>query len=73
MDRSKKGITFDLKSPKGEKIFKDLVKKIDVVEGNFSPGTMEKLGLGYEEVLKSLNPHLIYANISGTSRGPLLE
>lgn len=61
-NRSKRGITLDLK--KGKDVFLDLVKEADVIIENFRPGTMEKLGLGYEE-LKKINPGLIYGSISG--------
>lgn len=61
---NKKDLTLNLKDPDGIKIFKELVKKSDIVVQNFSPGTMEKLGLGYD-VLKELNPGIIYAALSG--------
>lgn len=61
---NKKDLTLNLKDPEGIKIFKELVKKSDIVVQNFSPGTMEKLGLGYD-VLKELNPGIIYAALSG--------
>jgi CoA:oxalate CoA-transferase len=61
---NKKGMAIDLKHPKGVTIFKELVKKSDVVMQNFVPGTMERLGLGYD-VLKELNPKIIYAALSG--------
>lgn len=64
LNRSKKSISVDLKSARGKAIFRQLVEKADVVVENFRPGTMEGLGLGYEE-LKVLNPKLIYAKISG--------
>ncbi|MGI6252686.1 MAG: CaiB/BaiF CoA transferase family protein [Aminivibrio sp.] len=64
LNRNKKGITLNLKDPRGKAIFLDLVKKADVVIENFRPGTMEKLGLGYEE-LKKVNPGLVYGAISG--------
>ncbi|NMW85740.1 CoA transferase [Peptoniphilus sp. AGMB00490] len=64
INRNKKGITLNLKSEKGKKIFLDLVKESDVVCENFRVGTMEKLGLGYE-VLKEVNPKVVYASISG--------
>ena len=54
----------DLKSEEGQAIIKELVKKSDVVAQNFVPGTMERLGLGYE-VLRELNPGIIYAALSG--------
>lgn len=56
-NRSKKGITLDLKT--GKDVFLELVKTVDVLVENFRPGTMKKLGLGYEE-LKKINPGLIY-------------
>lgn len=61
-NRSKKGITLDLK--KGKEVLLELVKNVDVLIENFRPGTMEKLGLGYD-VLKEVNPKLIYGSISG--------
>jgi crotonobetainyl-CoA:carnitine CoA-transferase CaiB-like acyl-CoA transferase len=61
---NKKDLTLNLKDPEGLAIFKELVKKTDVVIQNFSPGTMENLGLGYE-VLKKINPRIIYAALSG--------
>lgn len=64
LNRNKKGVSLNLKSPKGKQIFKDLVKKADVVLENYRPGTMDKLGLGYD-VLKETNPGIIYAAVSG--------
>lgn len=67
LNRGKKGITLNLKSPEGRSIFLDLVAKSDVVVENFRPGTMERLGLGYE-VLRECNPAVIYAACSGFGR-----
>jgi CoA:oxalate CoA-transferase len=64
LNLNKKDLTLNLKSPEGMQVFKELVKRSDVVVQNFSPGTMEKLGLGYD-VLRSLNPRIIYAALSG--------
>lgn len=61
---NKKDLTLNLKDPEGLKILKELVKKADIVIQNFSPGTMEDLGLGYD-VLRELNPGIIYAALSG--------
>ena len=70
---NKKGLTLDLKSETGIKLFKDLVKISDVVIQNFRPGTMERLGLGYD-VLKTVNPRIIYAALSGFGQtGPYRE
>ncbi|MBN2335885.1 CoA transferase [Candidatus Bathyarchaeota archaeon] len=73
LDRCKKGITLDLKSPRGNQLFRELVKKSDVVMENFSAGTMDRLGLGWD-VLRELNPGIIYASISGFGHtGPWID
>ena len=64
LNRNKRSLTLNLKSAKGKQILKDLVKKADILIENFRPGTMEKLGLGYD-VLKEVNPKLVYGCISG--------
>jgi len=70
---NKRNLTLNLKDPEGLAIFKELVKKSDVIVQNFSPGTMESLGLGYD-VLKELNPRIIYAALSGFGQyGPYSE
>lgn len=61
INRNKKGITLNLKAPEGKEIFKELVKKADIVVENYRPGVMDKLGLGYD-VLKEINPRIIYAD-----------
>jgi len=63
LNRGKKSITVDLKTEKGRRICQELAKKVDVLVENFSPGTMDKLGLGSHEMCR-LNPRLIYASIS---------
>ncbi len=64
LNRNKKGITLNLKSEEGKKVFLDLVKSADIVIENYRPGTMDKLGLGYE-TLKEINPGLVYGCVSG--------
>jgi CoA:oxalate CoA-transferase len=64
LNRNKKGVTLNLKSVEGKNMFLELVKKADVVLENYRPGTMEKLGLGYE-VLQEVNPGIIYGCVSG--------
>jgi crotonobetainyl-CoA:carnitine CoA-transferase CaiB-like acyl-CoA transferase len=64
LNLNKKDISIDLKSPEGREIMTRLVEKSDVVAQNFSPGTIERLGFGYEE-LKEINPKIIYAALSG--------
>lgn len=64
VNRNKKGITLNLKSDTGKEIFKDLVKRADVVVENYRPGVMDRLGLGYDELSK-INDRIIYAAVSG--------
>lgn len=64
VNHGKKSISVNLKTEKGKKLILALAQKADVVVENFRPGTMEKLGLGYD-ILKALNPSLIYAAVSG--------
>ena len=64
LNANKRSVTIDLKSEKGKEIFKEMVKKADVVLNNFTAGTMDKLDLGYS-VLKEVNPKIINASITG--------
>lgn len=64
VNRNKKSIALNLKTPAGKEIFKRLIPKVDVLLENFRPGVMDELGLGYA-VLKELNPRLIYGALSG--------
>lgn len=71
--RNKKSITLDIRTEKGKEIFKSLIKGSDVLIENFRPGTLEKWGLGYEE-LKQMNPNLIMSRVSGYGQtGPYRE
>ncbi|SQI44136.1 Formyl-coenzyme A transferase [Leminorella richardii] len=63
LNRNKKGVTLNLKG-RGKALFLELVKTADIVVENYRPGTMEKLGLGYED-LKKVNPRIVYCAISG--------
>ena len=73
INRGKRSIAVDLTTESGKSIFQDLVKEVDVVVENFTPGAMSRLGLGYAD-LKDLNPGLIYAAISGYGQtGPLSD
>ena len=64
VNHNKKCITLNLKAPEGKELLKALVEDADVLVENFRPGIMDRLGVGYE-VLKAINPQLIYASISG--------
>jgi CoA:oxalate CoA-transferase len=73
LNRGKKSLTVNLKSEKGIEICRELARKVDVVVENYSPGTMDKLGLGSKE-LCGINPSLIYASISAYGQtGPLRD
>jgi len=64
VNRNKKSLALDLKTPEGQDILRRLLASADVVVENFRPGTMERLGFGYE-ALRKTNPRLIYCSISG--------
>ena len=73
MNRNKRGLALDLKSPKGRALLLKMAKNADVLVENFRGGTMDKLGLGYE-ALKAENPGLIYCAITGYGRtGPYAD
>jgi len=64
VNRSKKSLTLNMKAPEGQEVLRRLLATADVVLENFRPGTMERLGFGYERLRKS-NPRLVYCAISG--------
>jgi crotonobetainyl-CoA:carnitine CoA-transferase CaiB-like acyl-CoA transferase len=68
--RNKVGLGLDLRTPEGHDLFLRLVERSDVVVSNFKPGTLEKLGLGYD-VLRERNPEIVVADSSALGRsGP---
>lgn len=70
MNRNKRGIALDLKTPGGAKVLRRLTATADVLVENFGPGAMERLGFGYEDLRKD-HPGLIYCSLSGFGRtGP---
>lgn len=71
LNRNKKSIAVDLRSPAGKAVVEDLVRASDIVVENFLPGAMDRLGLGYE-ALKALNPKLIYCAVNGYGAGSSL-
>lgn len=66
LNSNKRGVTLNLKDPRGRDLLKQMVAKADVLLENFAPGVMDRLGIGWE-VLSEINPRLIYA--SGTGYG----
>ena len=64
VNRNKKSLTLNLKAPEGQTILKKLIAKADVVLENFRPGTMDRLGVGYQS-LRADHPRLVYCSISG--------
>jgi crotonobetainyl-CoA:carnitine CoA-transferase CaiB-like acyl-CoA transferase len=64
VNRGKKSVTVDLKHPRGRALVVELARRGDVLIENFTPGTMEKLGLDYP-ALRAVNPRLVYCSISG--------
>ena len=73
MNRNKRGIALNLKLPAAQQALKRMAAKADVVTENYRKGTMEKLGVGYED-LRKVNPGLIYCSISGYGRtGPYAD
>jgi formyl-CoA transferase len=71
LNRNKESVGLDLKHPDGLAAFRRLVQNADVLVENLRPGTMRRLGLGYDE-LRELNPRLVYASASGWGQdGPL--
>jgi crotonobetainyl-CoA:carnitine CoA-transferase CaiB-like acyl-CoA transferase len=70
INRNKRDMTLDLKSPEGVEILKRMVARADVLIENFRTGTMESFGLGYD-TLAAINPRLIYCSVSAFGRsGP---
>lgn len=71
-NRNKKSLGLDVTSAQGQSVYRKLVQASDVVVENLRPGSLDKRGLGYD-VLKDLNPRLVYAMISGFGRLPGFE
>jgi crotonobetainyl-CoA:carnitine CoA-transferase CaiB-like acyl-CoA transferase len=67
--RNKKSLAIDIKSEKGREIIYELVKTADIVVENFGPGTMERLGFGYEK-MNAINEKIIYCSLKGFLSGP---
>ncbi|MCH7533975.1 MAG: CoA transferase, partial [Gemmatimonadetes bacterium] len=71
LNRGKRGLALDLRAEEGRSLVRRLVASADVIIENFRAGTMDRMGLGYEQ-LSALNPRLVYCQITGYGRtGPL--
>jgi crotonobetainyl-CoA:carnitine CoA-transferase CaiB-like acyl-CoA transferase len=68
-NRNKRSLAVDLKREEGQAVVRRLIPTIDIVLENFGPGTMERLGCGYDE-LAALNPRLVYLALKGYLAGP---
>lgn len=64
INRNKRSMTLNLKNPEGQRIFMEMASGADVVVENFTPGVVDRLGIGYESV-KTVNPRIVYCSISG--------
>lgn len=73
LNRNKKSVTLNLKSPEGPPVLLKLAESADVVVEGFRPGVMDRLGVGYDEIRK-VNPKIVYCSISGYgSSGPYVN
>lgn len=64
MNRNKKSVAVNIKSPSGVALIRDLARQCDVLVENYIPGKLDEMGLGYAD-LSEINPRLIYASITG--------
>ena len=69
---NKKSVTLNLKSERGLALVKDMAKKADVMIENMAPGTIERIGLGYDQI-RAINPGIIYAQVKGFGEGSPYE
>lgn len=67
-NRGKKSVTLDLNTPEGKEVFKKLAATADAVLENFVPGTLENMGLGYDDI-SAVNPAIVYGRISAYGSG----
>src|SRR5262245_30883659 len=73
VNRGKRSITVDLAKPEGQQLIRDLAAKSDILLENYKTGTLQRYGLGWED-LKKINPRLIYASVTGFGQsGPRAE
>ena len=63
LNRNKKSLTLDMKTPEGKEVFLRLARDADVIVENLRPGVVDRLGIGYD-VVREMNPRIIYCSIS---------
>lgn len=68
-NRNKKSLCLNLKEEKAKEVLRRLIRTADVLVENFGPGTIERLGFGYDQV-KSINPRLVFCSLKGFMPGP---
>src|SRR5215472_7022919 len=69
---NKKSVTIDLKSERGLALVKEMARRADVMIENMAPGTIERLGLGYDTI-RAINPGIIYCQVKGFGEGSPYE
>ena len=69
LNANKRSITLNLRTSRGREMFTEMLKKADIMIENFAPGTIERLGFGFDAV-HEINPRVIYAQIKGFGPGP---
>ena len=69
LNANKRSITLNLRTSRGRELFTEMLKKADIMIENFAPGTIERLGFGFDAV-HEINPRVIYAQIKGFGPGP---
>ncbi|MGA6162072.1 formyl-CoA transferase [Amycolatopsis magusensis] len=69
LNSNKRSITLNMKSERGKELFTEMVPRFDILVENFGPGTIERMGYGWDK-LQELNPRLVYASIKGFGEGP---
>ena len=66
LNANKRGVTIDLQKEEGKQLLRKLIRDSDILIENFAPGTIEKLGFGYDQV-SAINPRIVYGSIQGFS------
>src|SRR3546814_18304925 len=69
---NKRSITINIKSPQGQELFIELLKRCDVLVENFGPGVLDRQGFPWDRI-REINPRIVYASIKGFGPGPYAE